>query len=75
MGERLSLSSERFKPRSHIPCDCDVIALRPKKMDNRREVSKVSERFNWSRQKISDRLPDQIGCELSFEHAQNTDRD
>ena len=46
-----------------------------KKTDNHREVSKVSERFYWSRQNVSDRSPDQIGRELSFEHAQKTDRD
>ena len=67
--------AQSLKPRSHIACDCDAIALWPKKTDNRREVSKVSERFYWSRQQVSDGLPDQTGHKLSFEHVQKTDRD
>ena len=56
----------------------DTTAMRSicnQKIDNRKEVSKVSERFYWSRQKVSDRSQNQVGRELSFEHLQKTGRD
>ena len=61
------------KPGSNIACDCDRFAT--KKIDNRGEVSKISERFYWSCKTISDGAPDRTGRELSFKHAQKTDRD
>ena len=51
---------------------CDLIAL---KNDNRKEVTKVSERFYSSRRKISECSRNQISRELYFEHAQKTGRD
>ena len=63
-----------FKPRSHIVCDCDAIALRANNLT-------IAEKSQRSRKgfievaKRSDRSPDQIGRELSFEHAQKTDHD
>ena len=58
--------TQTIRPRS------DLIAIN--KIDNHKKIAKVSERFYWSRQKVSDQSRSQISHELSFEHAQKTGR-
>ena len=41
---------------------CDLIAI--KRLDNRKEVAKVSERFYWGRNKVPELLQNQMSLEL-----------
>ena len=70
----ISNSPNQFSEKSEKLNKCDLFAT--KNIDNHKKVSKVSERFYWSRHNVSDRSPNQIDRHGSyFEHDQKTDRD